>query len=913
MMSSAKYETMTRVCPICGRALAQTAPEGLCLACLLEAGIENTPEPLELLTETIGSGPAHPRFFGDYEILREVGRGGMGIVYEARQFGTRRTVALKLLSAGAFAGADAVHRFHTEAQAAARLEHPRIVPVYEAGLHDGQHYLAMRFMAGGTLSQWARTQPVDPRRAAQIIRSLAEAVAYAHQRGVLHRDLKPGNVLLDEKGEPHLADFGLARMAELEGGVTLTSAILGTAAYMPPEQAAGAVPITAGDIYGLGAILYELLTGHPPFTGASIPEILRKVQEDEPVLPLGRRSEVRGRRSEVVTEAEGGLSAEARKAKAEGPWSVVRGHSDLQTICLKCLEKDPARRYATAQDLADELHRFLNDEPILARPISSTARLWRWCRRRPAIAALSVGLVLALLGGFAGTLWQLNEAQRNAAEKRLHLARLHELNGVNLMQEGDLLRSLLWFAEALELDPAPPHAKAIQEMRMASIIAQSPQLVAMITHDGEPVADAAFSPVRDQLATVGRDRRLRLWDIPTGNPLLITDPFDELPSGVQFSPDGAALLLTSSAYSHAHLLRISADQLDVGGSTLDVGRSPSEPSAHPHSPLHYALLGTIAHLSAGANNLPLAPTFDPTGDRFLTQTAPQTLQVWNRHDAAPLGPAIVLDAPIAWMRFTDDASAIVVITQDGRISAWDWRTGEPDRTSNVELPTLNAERTAQFDVGRSPSDLRLPTSDFRIPSSLEPRPSKFASSSGRYLATMHPAYAVFVWDLESRADPPVLLRPGAPRNLVETGRDGSVSVVRDPNSTIRVRGTTGASEVSLHPSSLKENPVQAWFDETGRFVILEYTGQRAQIWDPATGLPVTPVFQSRYATNEAEYRTVRLPTLPKSEIKSQKSEILSGSRLDGTGGWKPIELGEIQERWNELRANRSSTANSAHP
>ena len=237
----------------------------------------------------------------------------------------------------------------------------------------------------------------------------------------------------------------------------------------------------------------------------------------------------------------------------------------------------------------------------------------------------------------------------------------------------------------------------------------------------------------------------------------------------------------------------------------------------------------------------------------------------------------------------------------------------PGQTSNIQLPTLNVERTGHFDVGRSTFDVqrspappqapnfKLRTPPSFLPSTPEPRPSKFASPTGRYLATMHPAYAVFVWDREPHTDPPVLLRPNAPRNLVETGRDGSVSVVRDPNSTIRVRGMTGASEVSLHPSSLKENPVQAWFDDTGRFIILEYTGQRAQIWDPAIGLPITPVFQSRYATNEAEYRTVKLPTLPKSEIRSRKSEILSGSQLDGTGGWKPLELSEIVTRWRQLK------------
>ena len=265
-MTSTIDRVATRRCPVCSRALAETAPEGLCVVCLLEAGLgETSPAKVIECIGPEGSGPPHPRYFGDYEILREVGRGGMGVVYQARQFGTQRTVALKLLSAGAFAGADAVHRFHTESQAAARLEHPHIVPVYEAGMHDGQHFLAMRFMSGGTLAQRTQVRPVEPRRAAEIIRSLARAIAYAHQHGVLQRDLKPGNVLLDENGEPHLADFGLARLAELEGGTTLTSTILGTAPYMPPEQAAGGVgaATTAGDIYGLGGCCTNCSPANP--------------------------------------------------------------------------------------------------------------------------------------------------------------------------------------------------------------------------------------------------------------------------------------------------------------------------------------------------------------------------------------------------------------------------------------------------------------------------------------------------------------------------------------------------------------------------------------------------------------------------------------------------------------------------
>jgi len=651
MLASATISSMTRACPTCSRALAETAPEGLCLVCLLEAGLgEISPAEVIKSAGPEGSGLSHPRYFGDYEILREVGRGGMGVVYQARQFGTQRMVALKLLSAGAFASADAVHRFHTEAQAAARLEHPHIVPVYEAGMHDGQHFLAMRFMPGGTLAQRAQAHPADPCRAAEIILSLARAIAYAHQHGVLHRDLKPGNVLLDDHGEPHLADFGLARLAELEGGTTLTSAILGTAPYMPPEQAAGGVgaATTAGDIYGLGAVLYELLTGQAPFTGASVADILRKVREEEPATPLMRKAEVRSQRSEV-----GGLR------------SVVRGRnsriSDLQTICLKCLEKEPDKRYATALDLADDLERFLKDEPILARPVTLMERTGRWCRRRPAIAGLSAGLVLAVLAGFAGTLWQLQQARQNAAENLRQIARLHVLNGVNLLQEGDHFRSLLWFAEALTLAADPPERTAVDRLRIASIVAMGPRLAAVITHDQQPVADAAFHPAKDQLATVGRDRRLRLWAVPTGELIFRTEPFDEPPSHVQFAPNGERLLVLSSEFNHARLL----------------SASNGEPVS-----------GAIPHLAGGARNQPLAPRFDEAGKLLLTQNAPNTLRVWSAQDASPLARPIETEAPIVWMNFSADGEQVFVRTQDGRTRIGAWRTGHLVEVSKTPSEAL---------------------------------------------------------------------------------------------------------------------------------------------------------------------------------------------------------------------------------
>ena len=315
---------------------------------------------------------------------------------------------------------------------------------------------------------------------------------------------------------------------------------------------------------------------------------------------------------------------------------------------MKCLEKEPAKRYATAQDLADDLERFLNDEPILARPVTFLERIGRWCRRRPAIAGLSAGLGLAVLAGFAGTLWQLQQARQHAAENLRQIARLHVLNGVNLLQEGDHFRSLLWFAEALTLDADLPEHAAVDRLRIASIVAMGPRLAAVITHDQQPVADAAFHPAKDQLATVGRDRRLRLWAIPTGELIFRTEPFDEPPSHVQFAPDGERLLVVSSEFNHARLL----------------SASNGEP-----------LAGPIPHLAGGANNRPLPPRFDEVGKLLLTQSAPGTLQVWSAADAAPLGPPIAIEAPIAWMNFSGDGERILVRTQDGRTRVGEWRTG----------------------------------------------------------------------------------------------------------------------------------------------------------------------------------------------------------------------------------------------
>jgi tetratricopeptide (TPR) repeat protein len=331
-----------------------------------------------------------------YEVLGELGRGGMGVVYKARQQGLNRLVALKTLRAGSSAHGSELARFRSEAEALARLRHPHIVQVYEVGEQDGQPFFALEFVEGGSLAERLADQPPTPREAAALTATLARAVHAAHQAEIIHRDLKPGNVLLTAGGTPKIADFGLAKQLDAADRRTQTGTVLGTPAYMAPEQAEGDThrigPAT--DVWALGAILYEMLTGRTPFKGTSAWAILDQIREAEPARPAQLRA---------------------------------RLPRDLETICLKCLEKDPTRRYATGAELADDLDRFLADEPVRARPLSLAGRLVKWTRRRPAVALLWCAL------GLAGT------ALAGAAVAHLR-ARLVEERAEALTVEADELR-----------------------------------------------------------------------------------------------------------------------------------------------------------------------------------------------------------------------------------------------------------------------------------------------------------------------------------------------------------------------------------------------------------------------------------------------------------------------------------------
>jgi WD40 repeat protein/serine/threonine protein kinase len=570
------------VCPICGA-------DGAALTCFpaeatrLQAQTltpsatldQGAPPPLPDEAPTYpladGSGPADgalPNVRG-YEVLELLGRGGMGVVYKARQLSLKRLVALKMTLAGAHTRPEERQRFKAEAEAVASLQHPHIVQIYEVGEQAGSPFFALEYVAGGSLNRRLSGNPQPSRAAAQLVAVLAHAMHFAHTNGIVHRDLKPSNILLSGEwrvvsGEcelaedrptlpesshpsplathdsplatltPKITDFGLAK--QFAEGVELTQSgtIVGTPSYMAPEQARGKSREIgpAADVYALGAILYEMLTGRPPFKAETSWDTLQQVLHEEPVTPSRLQSKV---------------------------------PRDLETICLKCLEKDAGRRYASALALAADLERYLANQPIAARPIGRVGRLSRWGRRHPGVATLSAALVLFLLAGIAGAVVAFlnidaarsdadanaRQAQLNAAESQKRLVRLYVENGMDLLDKGDLTGSLHWFAEALRRDQGEPERELDHRTRLAAVLRQCPKLAQVWFHDG-PTTYAGFSSDGSRVITSSMDGMARVWDARSGAALSPELRHPPKVNEARFSPDGS-LVVTAGGDGYARV------------------------------------------------------------------------------------------------------------------------------------------------------------------------------------------------------------------------------------------------------------------------------------------------------------------------------------------------------------------------
>jgi serine/threonine-protein kinase len=411
----------------CARCGAQTSPLG-CPKCLLREAMEPPPDLPEARPGTR---------FGDYELIAKIARGGMGVVYRAKKDGLDREVALKMVLAGELADEEENRLFRAEAQAAVMLDHPNIVPVYEVGEVDNCPYFTMRLMEGGTLAQVLPTLRLDRHRGVEVLRAIALAVHYGHQRGVLHRDLKPTNVLLDAQGAPHVADFGTA-MRLTDGSVTRSGAVVGTLSYMAPEQAAGDAKrvTTAADVYGLGAIMYELLAGRPPLIAESAQQLLAMLPNAEP--PSLRQVDR----------------------------TIDR---DLETICMKCLEKAPERRYTSARALAVDLERWLAGDSIEARPVGRLSRTWRWARRHPVLAGVAAAAALSLLS--ASTLARRLEEQLRR-DTNAYAAR---------MAAGAVLFQLRQDADVVQPASRDPRIIELLERHTPAVLAQP------LKDDGKPL------------------------------------------------------------------------------------------------------------------------------------------------------------------------------------------------------------------------------------------------------------------------------------------------------------------------------------------------------------------------------------------------------------------------------------------
>lgn len=647
--------SVAKQCPNCGAEISSDAIDGLCMRCLGRLGFNPT--------DNVDNGGLLR--LGDYELLEEIARGGMGVVYRARQLSLNRIVALKVVLHGPFSSPGFVRRFRHEAEAIAALRHPNIVAIYEVGEHKGNHFLSLEFVEGQSLAQLTRDGPLPATRAAKYLKIIAGAVQHAHERGVLHRDLKPSNVLLDIFDQPRVTDFGLAKLVDHGGDLTVTGQVLGSPNYMPPEQAAAgfANATSQSDVYSLGAILYELLTGRPPFQGDSIQATLGQVQTADPVPP---------------TRLNPGTP------------------KDLQTICLKCLQKEPARRYATAAELAEDLERFLERKPIRARPVSTLERTLLGCRRRPLLAAMGTALATAIVLGVTGITWEWRQseshaqgemrqrlaAEQDAAETRLNLYAADVAAASHAMQANNfgLARRTL---AGLVPRPGEPDLRGF-EWHYLWHRCRGDELATLTGHSNT-VMCAAFSPDGRLLATGGLDGAVKIWDVASRTNLTTLRVTSNEVWCVAFTPDGQRLMTGS---------RDSVEQWNTGtwqvcatfpGELAAISKTGTVMATSESSPFYWAPAGPVRLWNSRSGQL--LHTFDQPGRVLGLSSDGGVLAIGGSNNGVSLWDTttgklirdLATPTPVWSLNFSPDGHELLCAQWSREALLWNLDTDSPPR------------------------------------------------------------------------------------------------------------------------------------------------------------------------------------------------------------------------------------------
>jgi WD40 repeat protein len=783
---------------------------------------EATVAPRDQATVDLGSSaPAPPdasesarvRYFGDYEITRELARGGMGVVFQARQMSLNRPVALKMILAGQLANETDVKRFYTEAEAAANLDHPGIVPIYEVGQHEGQHYFSMGFVEGQSLAQRLADGPLPPREAAALMVQVAEAIDYAHRRGVIHRDLKPGNILLDRNGHPRVTDFGLAKRIQGDSGLTGSGQIMGTPSYMPPEQAGGnrGEVGPASDVYALGATLYALVTGRPPFQAATAMDTVLQVITEEPVPP--------------------------RRLNPSVP-------RDLETICLKCLEKEPVKRYTSASTLAEDLRRYLAGEPILARPVGPPERAWRWCRRNPIVAgavglvaaALVVVVVLSLLYADRQTRLAASESLRADDQARYsreqaqaaaslkealsqsnrRLAVLNYERGQAAFENGQFGPGVLWMVESWRSavaagDPGWRHAA---RANMAAWQSHDIAVKALVSHQGA-VTSLAFSPDGRTILTGSQDNTARLWDAATGRPIGPALAHQWWVRAVAFSPDGKAVL-TGSLDGTARLWDAAT------------GRPIGPPLTH--------------------QDRVWAVAFSPDGKRVLTGSGDKTARLWDAATGKPIGHPLTHQAMVYSVAFSPDGKGVLTGSSDKTARLWDAATGKP-------IGTPMTHQAMVWSVAFSPDGKAVLTGSgdktARLWDAATGQPigtpmthrgevlSSVFSPDGKAVLTGSQDKTARLWDAATgKPIGPPLTHQGAVVS-VAFSPGGQAVLTGSVDNTARLWDSTTGQPIG-HPLTHQGWVLAVAFSPDGKTVFTGSNDKAARLWDAASGKPISP-------------------------------------------------------------------------